>query len=63
MNYYSDENPMAAPQPCRRRKAAGWRAFLKPEIGFVGFVGFVKKNECVQHNRKITIFAKILPVL
>ena len=34
----------AAPQPCRRRKAAGWRAFLDQEKGFGGFASFVKIN-------------------
>ena len=32
---------VAAPQPCRRREAAGWRASLSKKNGFEGFVGFV----------------------
>ena len=35
---------MAAPQPCRRWKAAGWRAFHNQEKSFVSFVGFVRKE-------------------
>ena len=35
---------MAAPQPCRRRKAAGWRAFHNQEKSFVCFASFVRKE-------------------
>ena len=31
-------------QPCRRRKAAGWRAFPNKKTSFVGFAGFVPKK-------------------
>ena len=34
----------AAPQPCRRREAAGWRASQTLKKGFVGFAGFVTKQ-------------------
>ena len=35
----------AATQPCRRWKAAGWRAFPNLEKGFDGFASFVKIYE------------------
>ena len=38
-------NMLAAPQPCRRREAAGWRASPTPTKGFEGFVCFLTKNE------------------
>ncbi|MBR7024338.1 MAG: hypothetical protein IKI09_12850 [Bacteroidales bacterium] len=38
-------NMLAAPQPCRRREAAGWRASPTPTKGFEGFACFVTKNE------------------
>ena len=38
----------AATQPCRRRKAAGWRAFLNQKGSFGGFVSFVIKKEMLR---------------
>ena len=40
----SKENSKAAPQPCRRREAAGCIASHNPKKGFDGFAGFVKKQ-------------------
>jgi hypothetical protein len=40
----SKEKRLAAPQPCRRREAAGWRASHNPKNGFEGFAGFVTKG-------------------
>ena len=40
----SNEQRMAAPQPCRRWEAAGWRASHNPKNGFEGFAGFVTKE-------------------
>ncbi len=42
--YKSKENSKAAPQPCRRREAAGWLASHNPKKDFDGFAGFVKKQ-------------------
>ena len=45
------ETNMAAPQPCRRRKAAGWRAFPNTKSVLLGFEGFVtKKNIAMKRN-------------
>ena len=44
---------MAAPQPCCRRKAAGWRAFHNEEKSFGCFVGFVtKENEDIASGHR-----------
>ena len=37
-NLQNQTEALAAPQPCRRWKAAGWRAFPGQEKGFDGFV-------------------------
>ena len=37
------ETNMAAPQPCCRRKAAGWRAFPRQNKVLSGFESFVTK--------------------
>ena len=39
------QSNMAAAQPCRRRKAAGWRAFPNLKHVLSGFEGFVTKIE------------------
>ena len=50
MQNYKETN-MAAPQPCRRRKAAGWRAFPNTKRVLLGFEGFVtKKNIGMKRN-------------
>ena len=36
-------NRKATPQPCRRRKGAGWRLSSRKK-GFVGFASFVTKQ-------------------
>ena len=42
---------VTAPQPCRRRKAAGWRAFPDSKGVLSGFEGFVtKKNTTMKRN-------------
>ena len=37
-------NLVAAPQPCRRREAAGWHASPTLETSFAGFESFVQKH-------------------
>ena len=50
MQNYKETN-IAAPQPCRRRKAAGWRAFPNTKSVLLGFEGFVtKKNIGMKRN-------------
>ena len=50
MQNYKETN-MAAPQPCLRRKAAGWRAFPNTKRVLLGFEGFVtKKNNGMKRN-------------
>ena len=43
-NLQNRTEALSASQPCRRRKAAGWRAFPDQEKGFDGFASFVKIN-------------------
>ena len=46
-----NETNKAAAQPCRRRKAAGWRAFPNTKSVLSGFEGFVtKKNIAMKRN-------------